>query len=232
MAFRWYDIGGVFPFIVVGGAIVVLGILYAFLRIPPEVVVELLLSVGTIWISVIAVLLFVSMTCASIQVRELFEDGPASSEDLAALEKKVCVLMTASDKAIASKVGQPGQDDPAVLNAALTAARGSAPVPVCEMNPNELESRISRMENALKFFTGPQLKKTYDTTVPCTPEGFETQNSSFAARLKAINRLVDQQTSTLLVPIEKKEADVKAGILSECEKMKGAKAAVVPGSGS
>lgn len=225
MAFRWYDIVGWIPFIVMGAAFVVLGILFIVVQTPLEVVVELLLSAGTIWLIVIAVLLFVTMTCASIQVRELFED--VTADDLAALETKVCVLMSASDKAIASEVGQPGQDNPAVLNAALTTARGSAPVPVCEMNPSELDARISRMENALKFYTGPQLKKTYDKSVPCT-EGFES--SSFSARLQAIKNLVDQQTSTLLVPIQKKEADVKAGILSECEKKKGAKAAVVPGS--
>ena len=201
MAFRWYDTVGFIPIIVIGIALAILGILFLVVKLPAEVLVELLISAGTIWLIVIAVLLFVGMACASIQVRELFEDGSVSSEDLAALEKKVCVLMTASDKAIASDVGQPGQDDPAVLNTALTAARGSAPVPVCEMNPNEVESRISRMENALTNFTGPQLKKTYDKTIPCSSEGFETQKGAFAARLQAINRLVDQQTSTLLVPI-------------------------------
>jgi hypothetical protein len=225
MAFRWYDIVGWIPFLVMGMALAVLGILFLVVQLPFEVVVEVLIAAGTIWLIVIATLLFVGMACASIQVRELFEDGTGTTDDLAALEKKVCVLMTASNKAIASDVGQPGQDDPAVLNAALVEARGSAPVPVCELNPAELESRISRMENALMNFTGPQLKKTYDKTVPCS-EGFES--GSFAARLQAISRLVDQQTSTLLVPIQKKEADVKAGILSECEKKKGAKAAVVP----
>jgi hypothetical protein len=228
MAFRWYDIAGFIPIIVIGMALAILGILFLIVKLPLEVVVEVLIAAGTIWLIVIATLLFVSMACASIQVRELFEDGSVSTDDLAALEKKVCVLMTASNKAIASDVGQPGQDDPAVLNAALTAARGAAPVPVCELNPAELESRISRMENALTNFTGPQLKKTYDKTVPCISEGFA--DGSFAARLQAINRLVDQQTSTLLVPIQKKEADVKAGILSDCEKKKGAKAAVVPSS--
>lgn len=220
MAFRWYDIAGFIPLIVMGVAFAVMGILFLIVQLPPEVIVELLVAAGTIWLIVIAVLLFVSMACASIQVRELFEDG---SDDLSVLEQKVCALMSASDKAIASELGQPGQDDPTVLANALADARGSAPVPICAQNT--MESRISRMENALKNFTGPQLKKTYDKTVPCT-EGFE--DGSFAARIKAIKSLVDQQTSTLLNPIQKKEADVKAGILSECEKKKGAKAAVVP----
>lgn len=230
MAFRWYDIVGLIPLLVMGVAFAILGILFLFVQLPPEVIVELLISAGTIWLIVIAVLLFVTMNCASIQVRELFDDGSVTMDDLAALEKKVCVLMAASDKAIASELGQPGQNDPTVLANALAAARGSAPVLICDQNM--MESRISRMENALKNFTGPQLKKTYDKTVPCSPEGFETQNGLFSSRLKAINALVDQQTSTLLKPIEKKEADVKAGILSDCEKKKGAKAAVVPGSSS
>jgi len=223
MAFRWYDIAGFIPLIVMGLAFAVMGILFFVVQLPPEVIVELLIAAGTIWLIVIAVLLFVSMVCASIQVRELFESG---SDDISALEQKVCALMSASDKAIASELGQPGQDDPTVLANALAGARGSAPVPLCA--EKTIESRVSRMENALKNFTGPQLKKTYDKTVPCTDstEGFE--DGSIAARIQAIKTLVDQQTSALLVPIQKKEADVKAGILSECEKKKGAKAAVVP----
>lgn len=196
-----------------------MGIIFVVVQLDTNTIVELLIATGTIWLIVLATLLFVGMMCASIQVRELFVD--VSRESLGALEQQVCGLMTTSDKFITNDVGQPGQDNPVVLANAQAAARGKAPVPVCQLSPTELEDRISRMENALTNFTGPQIQKTYDLTVPCT-EGFV---GSFADRLQAIKETVDRQNG-ILVPIQKKEADVKAGILSECEKNKGAKKAV------
>ena len=195
-----------------------MGIIFVVVQLDTNTIVELLIATGTIWLIVLATLLFVGMMCASIQVRELFID--VSRESLGALEQQVCGLMTTSDKFITNDVGQPGQDNPVVLANAQAAARGKAPVPVCQLSPAELEDRISRMENALINFTGPQIQKTYDQTVPCT-EGFV---GSFADRLQAIKEAVDRQNG-ILAPIQKKEADVKAGILSECEKKKGAKKA-------
>jgi hypothetical protein len=218
---------GVLPFLIIAVAIIVLVVFYVFSRLSAEVIAEIALSVGTIWLIVIAVLLFVSLACASIQVSEGFSD--ISLNDVVALEKQVCALMTSSDSYILNDVGQPGQDNPAILAAAQTTARGTAPLPVCALDPTELESRVSRMENALKNFTGPQLKKTYDKTVPCTEGFMPVVKGSLSDRMQAIKATIADQQTKYEMPIQKKTADVKAGILSTCEKNKAA-AAAVPGS--
>jgi len=215
---------GFLPFLLLAAAMIVLVVVYMFRRLSIEDITEIAVSVGTIWLVVIAVLLFVSLACASIQVSEGFDD--ISLNDVVALEKQVCALMTSSESYILNDVGQPGQDNPAVLAAAQTAARGTAPLPMCVLDPKELENRVSRMENALKNFTGPQLKKTYDKTVPCT-EGFvPAVTGSLSDRMQAIKTTIAEQQTKYEVPIQKKTTDVKAGILSTCEKNKAAAAAV------
>ena len=206
---------------------IVLVVVYMFSRVTVEDIVEIAVSVGTIWLIVIAVMLFVSFVCASIQVSEGFAD--ISLNDVVALENQVCALMMSSDSYILNDVGQPGQDNPAVLAAAQTTARGTAPLPVCSLNQTELENRVSRMENALKNFTGPQLKKTYDKTVPCTEGFLPVVTGSLSDRMQAIKAKIADQQTKYEVPIQKKLADVKKGILSTCEKNKAA-AAAVPGS--
>lgn len=222
---------GLFPFavILVGGLL--LFVAFLVMRLSANDITEILLSVGTIWLIVIFVLFFVAMMCASIRVREGFAD--ITKGELEALEKQVCTLMASSDTYITNDVGQAGQDNPAVLAKAKQDARGSGTMPECELTPTVIGDRISRMERALGVFTGPQLKKTYDKTVPCT-EGFADAVKpigSFTDRLQAIKGLINSQTKQYLTPIEQKEKDVKAGKLSDCEKKKGANAAVV-GSGA
>jgi hypothetical protein len=217
---------GFLPFIVMAAAALILLVIFVIYKVGTEVTVELLLTAGTIWMIVIAVMLFVGFACANISVREGFETSP--SDELIALEKQVCTLIAASNKSVSNDVGQAGVDDPTVLATAIAKAHGPEPITECALTPAQMEERISRMENTLKSFTGPQLQKTYDASVPCT-ERFAT---NIAARLQAIKSTVEQQTAKLLMPIQKKEADLKAGILSDCEKKKGAKAAVVPSSGS
>jgi hypothetical protein len=228
---------GLFPFAVIIIGALILFVAFLFWRLSVNDMTEILLSVGTIWLIVIFVLVFVSFVCASIQVREGF--GEITKDDLVALEDQVCALMASSDSYITNDVGKAGQDNPAVLEKAKQDARGSGSgtMPECSMTPAVIEGRISRIERALGVFTGPQLKKTYDKTVPCK-EGFESPLSgspvspgSFGDRLKKIKEKIATQKKQYLEPIEQKEKDVKAGKLSDCEKKKAANAAVV-GSGS
>ena len=239
MALAQYEIVllgmGLFPFAVILLGGLILFVAFLFWRLSANDMTEILLSVGTIWLIVIFVMFFVAWSCASIQVREGF--GDITKDDLEALEKQVCTLMASSDSYITNDVGQAGQDDPAVLEKAKRDARGSGTMPECSMTPAVIEDRISRMERALGVFTGPQLKKTYDKTVPCK-EGFDSPGSgspgssgSFEDRLKMIKETINNQTKQHLGPIQQKEADVKAGKLSDCEKKKASSTAVL-GSGS
>jgi len=228
MAFQLFDFvklgAGLLPFIIMlAGGIVIL-VAYVLQRLTADDITEILLSAGTIWLIVIAVMVFVGLVCAGIQVREGFDD--VKKADIEEIEKEICELVASSDGYIVNDVGQPGQDDPAVLAAAKQKARGSAPITSCDMNASQMEDRVSRIENSLKNFTGPQLKKTYDTVIPCK-EGFES--ASLSSRLKKIKETIATQKSNLLSPIQQKEKDVKAGKLSDCEKKKGANAAMEGG---
>jgi hypothetical protein len=231
MAFQFFDFArlgiGLLPFIIMlMGGIVIL-VAYVLQRLTADDIAEILLSAGTIWLIVIAVMVFVGLVCAGIQVREGFDS--VKMADIEGLEKEVCALVASSDSYIMNDVGQPGQDNPAVLAAAKQKARGSAPITVCDLTSTQMEDRISRIENTLKNFTGPQLKKTYDTVIPCE-EGFAgVEPASLSSRLKKIKDTIAAQKTGLLSPIQKKEADVKAGKLSECEKKKGANAAIAGG---
>lgn len=241
---------GLLPFAIIAIAGLVLLIIFVFRRLALTDIAEILLSVGTIWLIVIFVLLFVGVMCASIQVREQFSDdgkqgaddskqgaddgkqgaddgkqgADVTKEELAAVEQKVCTLMASVDSYITNDVGLPGQDNPSVLEKAKQTARGSGTLPECDLTPAVIEDRISRMERALTNFTGPELKKTYDKTIPCTEEGF----ASFGDRLTVLKASIDSQTNQYLKPIQQKEIDTKAGRLSDCDKKRAAKAAVVP----
>jgi hypothetical protein len=220
---------GMLPFVIMAGAVVVLLVALMFSRLESNDIVEILVSVGTIWLIVMAVMLFVHMVCAGINVREGFADTDVKRSDIEELEQQVCTLMASSDTYITNDVGQPGQDNPSVLVSAKQTARGTAPIIECTMTDVQKAERLSRIENTLKNFTGPQLKNTYDKTVPCV-EGFYA-GGSLSDRFKAVKKMVEKQKTSYLKPIEQKEKDVKAGKLSDCEKKRASRAAVV-GSGS
>lgn len=222
MAVVFTDIIGLTPFIIIAVACLTVFIMYVVLKIPLEIIIELVLSAGIIWMVTIAVMLFVTIVCASVRLQELFENAPVTEADLAALEKQVCMLASASDKYIMNDVGQEGQDNPIVLAKALITARGAAPITECELSQARIEDRVARMENTLKNFTGPQLQKTYDRTVSCKEEFVSGSGSGLGDRLKAIKATVDQQNNALLTPLQKKEADLKAFKLTDCDKKKGA----------
>jgi len=224
MAVVFTDIIGLTPFIIIAVACLTVFIMFVVLKIPLETIIELVLSAGIIWLVTIAVMLFVTFVCASVRLQELFENAPVTEADLAALEKQVCMLASASDKYIMNDVGQEGQDNPVVLANALIAARGAAPITECELTQARIEDRVVRMENTLKNFTGPQLQKTYDRTVPCKEEFVSGPDPvpDLSNRLKAIKTIVDQQNNALLTPLQKKEADLKAFKLTDCDKKKGA----------
>lgn len=222
MAVVFTDIIGLTPFIIIAVACLTVFIMYVVLKIPLEIIIELVLSAGIIWMVTIAVMLFVTIVCASVRLQELFENAPVTEADLAALEKQVCMLASASDKYIMNDVGQEGQDNPIVLAKALITARGAAPITECELSQARIEDRVARMENTLKNFTGPQLQKTYDRTVSCKEDFVSGSGSGLGDRLKAIKATVDQQNNALLTPLQKKEADLKAFKLTDCDKKKGA----------
>lgn len=160
---------------------------------------------------------------------------------IADAEQKVCELIGRSDKYIESDVGKPGQDDPSLVVAAQNKARAGVPggrlvncvVGTPEPTLDAADARLTLLENSLKWFTGPELDATYKkATAGC--EGYVNGGSSnpapvvdlaaLQARLSTINAEIADQHRTRLDPMDKAQAALKRGEVSDCQKKMGANA--------
>jgi hypothetical protein len=197
-------------------------------------ITEIVIGMGTIWLVIIMVLLFMSFVCLNISPMERFTDAVPSEflESLTATEKVVCSLMGETDKFIQGDVGQAGTDNPAlVVKAQADAlAQVGAPTTECPLETKTLtvEDRLSRMEMTLAKFVEPAFVKTFKSTQTC--EGFETETSKESPneiRLKNIKVTIHRLTGKYLEPIQKKTSELQQGIMSDCDRKKGAEVAVV-----
>jgi len=90
----------------------------------------------------------------------------------------------------------------------------------------EINDRLSRMERTLSSLVEPQFKSTYDISMRCNTEGFTSDQLSPAERLVKIKETMVRLRSQYLTPIQQKQADLQKGILSDCDKKRGASAAI------
>jgi hypothetical protein len=157
---------------------------------------------------------------------------------IADAEQKVCELIGRSDKYIESDVGKPGQDDPSLVVAAQNKARAGVPggrlvdctVGALQPTLDTADARLTLLENSLKWFTGPELDAIYKkATAGC--EGFINGGNNPApvvdlaalqARLDTINTEIADQHTTRLDPLDKQQAALKRGEVSDCQKKMGA----------
>ena len=167
-------------------------------------------------------------------------------------EKRTCALIAEVDKFIESDVGIAGIDSPWLVKEAKQKARDAVNMPMPEClsetkteekqltnnpacpcpcpiketeaeKPIDDEERLKRIQAALTMFTGPQLKATYDISMRC--EGFTSEKDN-KLTLDAIKAILEEQETKLLAPILQKQVDLKAGKLSDCDRQRGADAAV------
>ena len=207
---------GVLPFLMIGIALL---ITYAFFRLNTtlvwELIGEILVAMGTIWILVLSVLIFVSVFCMDIHPTEKF------ANPIDETEAAVCKLKEAVRTFVASELGQPGQDDPSLIVRAMDVG---APLSDCtKAVPLPLEERLTRMERTLDQLAEPVLKRTYDKTMTC--EGFGPIHDP-DTRLKAINAKLQRLTKQYLDPLLQNQSDLQKGIVSDCNKRRGASAAI------
>ncbi len=203
-------------------------------------------------VATVATFMVVTLFCQSIRPYEQFVDISGSTiepseasierllKDITATETDVCNLITRTDKFIQNDVGKAGQDDPQAIRDAIAAARQSVGGPLTDCSIewptdisgalDEADNRLTRMEATLKSYTGPEIEKTYNATVPCQ-EGFQNPNSKqmvseLNARLSAIQNTISVQRSKWLKPIDDKTAALQRGEISDCDKKRGAKSAI------
>jgi hypothetical protein len=210
---------------------------------------EILLTMGTIWLIVILVLLFVSNVCMSISPIERFTDasGQMFFEDLKKVETAVCKLIADVTIFIKNDNGQKGLDDPSLNDRSINDAvsKVDGPITICPPTdePTDINERLTRMENTLAQFIEPQLKATYEKSMKCSSEGFMVPASARrrrrgiepfldldlndpVQRLKEIEHTIHSLTVQYLAPIQQKQKDLQSGKVSDCDKQKGSKTAV------
>lgn len=206
------------PFIIIAIALVVTYALFTMnAALASEVAAEILLAMGSIWLVIIAALIFVSFVCMEIRPIEQFAD----KDEVTQTEDAVCKLKEHVRTFVASELGQPGQDDPSLITRAMDVG---APTVDCTRVPLLLEERLTRMERTLNELAEPVLKKTYDKTMTC--EGFEDAYPDPDLRLKNIQAKVYTLTKKYLDPLLQNQIDLQKGIVSDCNKRKAAMTAV------
>lgn len=235
---------GLTPYILIAMGLVFMGFIYALERFPTSILGDTLVDLVGIGIGVVLVLLLVSRLCLTIHPQESFVDGGTDPvvqllQDIGTAEKDVCDLITRTDKFIQNDVGKPGHDNPQLVSDAQQKARDAVGSPLTDCQASwtldvsgdaaiqEADNRLTRMEDTLKSFTGPELQATYDKSVKC--EGFQSGGSLSALqdRLVAVKTTITTQQQKLLKPIDDKTAALQKGEVSDCDKKRGGNVAVV-----
>ena len=246
---------GLSPFIILA----IIAILFAFYYIASKLDVSdmsyVFTCLGIGVVITLVVLVIVKNTCQVIHPTEQFDNTPIPLttfiQQVLATEKEVCTLITQTDKFIQGDQGSAGHKDPTLVEAAQQKARAAvidpltkAVVPLTDCgapwDSSEVANRISRLELTLKMFTGPEIQKTYNSTVPCnesfvsgsgpasgsasgsTPE--EMADPALVQRLVAIKEVITMQQTQWLAPINQKIKDLRSGKVSSCDKQKGSTA--------
>ena len=239
---------GLTPIAILVAAFLLVGVALALRRFSQDDLVEIGGGLGIVGIATLAILIFVRINCTTIHPVEMFMDvsGEGSLNTLLhgieAAESTVCGIFTRVDKFIEGNLGKKGNDDPSLVIAAQAAAKPKEPITSCPFAPfsdtsgsaviADAENRIARLETSLNQFTGPQLQKTYNLTVPCPAiETFvDAANGStiesLQTRLDAIVSLLKKQQTELLKPIDDKNERIQRHELSDCEKKEGSKKAI------
>jgi hypothetical protein len=239
---------GLTPIAILVAAGLLVGIILALRRFSQDDLVEIGGGLAIVAGVILAVSVFVSITCTSIHPIEQFIDisgDPLKSllDGISDTEQKACDLITRVDKFIESNLGKKGHDDPSLVISARAAARPTEPITTCPVAPfstdlsdsgvlTDAENRIARLETTLSGLTGPQLQKTYNRTVPCPAiESFVDMPNvptveSLQTRLDAVRATLAGQQAKLLKPIDDKNERIQRHDLSDCEKREGSKTAI------
>lgn len=238
---------GLAPFAIILGAATVTGLFIFSGRLKPDDVGDLVFAIMMITAAIWVIAIVTQMVCLNFTPYEKFTDAPPPThkervttlfKGIAAAEKSACSLITRTNKFIAADQGHAGQQNPDLVTQAQAAAVAAAGGPLvdCDVSGTQeetltdAENRLTRLETTLNAFTGPEIEKTYNNTVPCQPEGFADVSGEklgeLEKRLDAVQTLIQTQETKYLKPIDQKTEQLRKGQASDCDKQRGAKVAV------
>jgi hypothetical protein len=229
---------GIMPVLIVGGAMFVLGILFILMKIPGDVIAEVVVSAGTIGLIILLCLVFIRVFCLNIQPYEMFESGSTeptettepSDEELSAAEQEVCALVKRADEYIEAGVGQPGQENPALVTQAKAKAVNDAAIygQLTECPPSKGQQtlqaieRIDRMERRLLKFVEPILLSACQAATICSKDmigtAIDVTTMSPVDRLAQIQKLSKKMRVLYLDPMDQKIKDLQGGSVSDSDK--------------
>lgn len=228
---------GFLPFMLILGGFLIMGAVLFLMKLTANDMTEILLAMGTIWLVIIIVLIFVSNVCMSIspiqerfyashisnEIQEHFYDS--STVDIQAFntaEESVCEMMATVISYIRNDASQQSPDAiTEAIQQAITNAGGpitrcpSQPVVTETTSEKELDERLTRMENSLNGLIKPGVQKPF-AAIQCT-EGF----TDIGSRLAAVQQTIKTLQSQYLDPIQQKQRDLQCGRISDCERKKG-----------
>ena len=202
------------------------------------------------------IFLIVCFDCAIIHPREAFEgEGTIDADPLGTLfheigvaEDAVCKLITRTDEFIQGDVGAPGVQNPALVTDAQNQARQSvgSSITICPATGipetetlQDADQRLLRLEATLKSFTGPRIKKVYESSVECfVPANADIGGpkiEDLQARVILVQEAIALQQGKWIKALDLKKEALNRGELSDCDKQKGLaaqQASQAPASGS
>lgn len=244
------------PFVVLGISAIIVGGLVAVRRgrLTPEDLSNIAVHAVALLGGLMLVFIVVRSFCGNVRPVELFVGQGITDMDtdpvqtlwsgIASAEEAVCKYITRADGFIQNNEGKAGHDNPALVTAAQQKARDAAGGPLTDCTATwppaltdvsgytldqglaDADNRLTRLETTLQGFTGVIFQSTYNSTVNCTEEGFDTSLASLQTRLAAVQATIQTQQQKLLGPIDQKTEEVKKGQLSDCDKARGKSAAM------
>jgi len=229
---------GILPVLIIGGAALLLGILFIIMKIPGDVASEVVVAAGTIGLIILLCLIFIRVFCLNIQPYEMFESGSTeqtettgpSDEELSAAEQEVCALVKRADEYIEAGVGQPGQENPALVTQAKAKAVNDAAIygQLTECPPSKGQQtlqaleRIDRMERRLLKFVEPILLSACQAAAICSKDmtgtAIDVTTMSAVDRLAQIQKLSKKMHVLYLDPMDQKIKDLQGGSVSDSDK--------------
>jgi len=185
------------------------------------------------------IFLIICFDCAIIHPQEAFVDTDADPlqtlfHEIGVAEDAVCKLITRTDEFIQGDVGNPGIQNPTLVTDAQNQARLSvgSSITICPATGipetetlQDADQRLLRLEATLKSFTGPRIKKVYETSIECfIPLNTDINGPSLESlqtRLVSVQEAIALQQGKWIKALDLKKEALNRGELSDCDKQKG-----------
>jgi len=231
---------GTLPFTLIAAAAAVTAGYFLLTKISMNDGAEIIMTMVTIWLVVVAVLFFISLTCTNISPGERFASMPTTSvsefeTELLAREGDVCGLVAEVEIFVKSRLGQKAVDNPTLVGKAMDIGEPLTVCPSLPLTAATINDRLTRMERTLDGLIDPNMKSTLKASSCESYADYEEEPKEEEEEKPSVEqkqRLANIKTHIELVklqylrPIHAIQDDTRKGIVSDKCKGLATKAAV------